>query len=96
MTTRSCWAIWVFVLSLLLAGCSGLTIGPVVEKRLLVVRAGTPIEVTDQVRVHGRPLAGSSEADIVEMDIGGWIVMPPDHWEAVKRTLEKAREKEGK
>jgi len=32
-------------------------------------------------------LDGSGAA--VEQDIGGWVVMPNDHWESVKRNLEK-------
>ena len=91
MTTRSFWVSLVSVLVLLLAGCSGLTIGPTVEKRLIVVKAGAPLQVTDQVNVHGRLLTADEKSDIIEVDIGGWVVMHPDHWEAVKRTVENAR-----
>jgi hypothetical protein len=27
--------------------------------------------------------------DAVKQDVGGWVMMPVDHWEAIKRNLEK-------
>jgi hypothetical protein len=29
-----------------------------------------------------------SEA-MISQDVGGWVAMPPEHWDAVKRQLEK-------
>jgi len=26
---------------------------------------------------------------VVELHIGGWVAMPPDHWDIVKKQLEK-------
>ncbi|MCY3019528.1 MAG: hypothetical protein NTW87_10940 [Planctomycetota bacterium] len=45
------------------------------------------MQVLENTTVKGRVLDGSGDA--VEQDIGGWVVMPSDHWEAVKRNLEK-------
>jgi hypothetical protein len=73
----SCW------LSL---GC-GLTLGPTVETRYVVIHPGRPLEVLENQTIDGRVLDGSGEA--VKQDIGGWVAMPADHWEAVKRRLEK-------
>lgn len=48
---------------------------------------GRPMQVLENTKVKGRVLDGSGDA--VEQDIGGWIMQPPDHWEAVKRNLER-------
>ena len=45
------------------------------------------MQVLENTKVEGRVLDGSG--DTVQQDIGGWVVMPSDHWEAVKRNLEK-------
>jgi len=44
------------------------------------------MQILENKAVRGRVLDGGGDA--VEQDIGGWITMPPDHWDAVKRKLE--------
>lgn len=83
---KSVFAIWVCSL---LAGCSGLTLGPTVERQVIVVRAGTAIEVLDSVEVEARVL--TEEGAVFQQNIGGWIAMHPDHWEAVKREITRLR-----
>lgn len=77
------------------SGCAGLMLGPVVERRVIIVRAGVPIEITDQIKVHGHVLKeDGTSTDIVEVDIGGWVAMHPDHWEALKREVRRLRGRE--
>jgi hypothetical protein len=81
----------------LLVGCSGFAIGPTIERKAIIVRAGTGIEILDQVTVKGHVLKDSTDDKVesFEQDIGGWIAMHPDHWEAVKREINRLRVKVG-
>jgi len=47
------------------------------------------MQVLENAKVKGRAIDGSGDA--VEQDMGGWIAMPSDHWESVKRNLEGAK-----
>lgn len=76
------------VLLLLLNGC-GLTLGPVIERKTIIVRAGTAIECLEQIEVKAHTLKRPKE--VFQQDIGGWIIMHPDHWEALKREIERLR-----
>lgn len=67
------------------SGCD-LTLGPKTKTVYVVVFPGKPLEVVEPATVKGRLLDGSGDA--VVQDVGGWILMPPEHWEAVKRALE--------
>ena len=69
------------------SGCSGLSLGPQTKTEYIVMHPGRPMQVLENATVKGRVLDGSGDA--VKQDIGGWIMQPPDHWEAVKRNLEK-------
>jgi len=57
---------------------SGCTIGPRVETRWVILTPGLPARVMEHVRVQTTTLNGEEHA---EQDIGGWVVMPPEHWE---------------
>ena len=76
------------LLLLLLCGC-GLTLGPTVKTEYVIVHPGKPLEVLENATVKGKVLDGT--ADPVRQDIGGWVVMPQDHWNAVKRRLEAGK-----
>lgn len=93
-TIQSACAILACSLLAFLAGCSsGLTFGPTIERRAIVVRAGTGVEILTQVEVEARVLPESSpenravKSDIFKQDVGGWIALHPDHWESVKREV---------
>lgn len=64
-----------------LAGCS---IGPTTEVRYLLVHPGQPIKVLESATLQGEQLDGGG---LGKFDVGGWVAMPPDHWEAVRRIL---------
>lgn len=66
------------------SGCKSLTIGPTTEREFIIVHSGQPIRVLENVSVTGQRLDGAGPATV---DIGGWIVMSPDHWDAVKRKM---------
>lgn len=83
---RNVWAI----LACSLLGCS-LTLGPTVEKKAIIVRAGTAIECVEQVEVQARLLKGDGKTDLFHQDVGGWIMMHPDHWESLKREILRLR-----
>ncbi len=73
-------------LSVMQTGC---TIGPTVETRYVAIKPGQPIRILENRTVRGDRL---DNAGVAEFDIGGWIAMPPEHWEAVKRSLEKGNQ----
>lgn len=91
MTARS-WRIWGCSLALALAGCSGLTLGPRVETRVVVIRAGTAVEILENHTLHARVLNAETT---FQQDVGGWIAMHPDHWEALKREVQRLRQQLG-
>jgi hypothetical protein len=69
-----------------LSGC-GVTVGPRVETQVVILRPGNPVRILENRRMKSQALTGSEE--ILSQDVGGWVSMPPEHWEAVKRQLEK-------
>lgn len=75
------------------SGCSGLTIGPTIERKVIIVKSGTGIEVLDQVTVKARLLQNGRLH--FKQDIGGWVAMHPDHWESVKKEIIRLRKKAG-
>lgn len=90
-TMLNAFAILVFSVLPFVAGCGGLTLGPVIEKKAIIVRAGTGIEIVEQTAVEARVLNPDGPSDLFEQDIGGWIALHPDHWQAVKNEVENLR-----
>lgn len=62
---------------LLISAC---TIGPRVESRFVILKPGQPGTILENVTVPMSSLNGSEHS---EQDIGGWVAMPPEHWNAV-------------
>lgn len=86
MWTRA--KISILVLSILTPIClmsSACTLGPRVRTETIVIRPGRPLLVTENVTVTGQ-VVGSDQ--IVKQDIGGWMAMPQEHFEALKRAVE--------
>lgn len=75
--------------SLLSSGCAEVRIGPQTETRYTMVHAGKPMQALENQQIKGRVLGGSG--DPVEQDVGGWVMMPSDHWDAVERKLETVK-----
>jgi len=73
----SCWQI------------SGCTIGPRVKSEFVIVRPGHPCEILENKTVRARRL---NDQSIVRQDVGGWVAMPAEHWEAIVRALTRAQQ----
>ena len=58
------------------------TLGPRVRTEVVLVTPGRPLQVTQNVTVKGQIL-GTDQP--VKQDIGGWIAMPRDHFDALMR-----------
>jgi len=84
------------LLALLACGCN-LTLGPRVEKRLVVLAPGVPVEILENRALECRVLTQveAGEVDFFQQDVGGWVAMPPAHWQAVKAEIERLRAKAG-
>ena len=52
----------------------------------MIARAGKPFLATENKRIKGKTLDGNED---IEQDVGGKVFMDIEHWEAVKRQLEK-------
>ena len=75
--TLSCLASW---------GC-GLSLGPQVKTQYVIVEPGRPVEILQSAKVSARQLGDDGAA--VQQDVGGWVAMPKEHFEALKRAIEK-------
>lgn len=77
------------LLALCAAGCD-LTLGPKVETRYVIVQPGLPVEILENERLRCRVLKDNGGATVTQ-DVGGWVAMPPKHWQAVKAEVERLR-----
>lgn len=71
---------------LLTSGCGGITLGPKAETQVVIVRPGDPVQLLSNRTMKGRSLKTEK---VVDVDVGGWIAMPREHFEALQRALEK-------
>ena len=81
------------ILILSFSGC-GLTLGPVVKTRYVIVKSGLPIEVLENRKVICR-IIKDEKGDPVVQDIGGWIMMHPDHWKSLKAEVKRMKKELG-
>lgn len=84
-------------MAFLLSGC-WVQFGPVVKNELLIIKAGVPVEILKNVTVRGRTLGVDSkdgQYKEVDQDVGGWVTMPPEHWEMIQADLKRLRLKCG-
>ena len=70
-------------------GCSGISMGPQVRTEYVILHPGRPMQVLENTKIRGRVIDGSGDA--VEQEIGGWVVMPNSHFEAMKRSFEQGK-----
>lgn len=68
------------------SGCD-VTLGPKTKTEYHVVHAGKPFQALDNKTLKGKTLEGTGDA--VEQNVDGWVFMPPDHWDLIKRMLDK-------
>lgn len=88
--TRSAWTTWACSAALLLlSGCAELTIGPRVEKKAIIVKAGVPVEILQNKTLPCRVLTDADgEYDEWQQDVGGWVAFHPDHWKSLKASVD--------
>ena len=74
------------------AGGCGLTIGPVVENKAIIVKPGVPIEILEGKKIKCHVMTEKDgEINVFKQDVGGWIAIPPEHWESLKKELAVAK-----
>jgi len=66
----------------------GCTIGPKVLDRYTFIYPGKPLQILSNSTVTGRRLDG--QGGVTKQRIGGWVCMPPEHWEYIQKQLEDA------
>lgn len=84
--------------SLILLGCGGcnLTLGPQASVTTVIVEEGAPIECLENRKVKACLFDGADgDTQTFKQEIGGWVMMPPKHWKAVKEELIRLRRKCG-
>lgn len=89
MRSRHLCLLLTVIACLTISGCAEVTVGPRTEIHYVIVKAGQPIRILDNVKVHGERLDG---AGMTEIDLGGWIAMPPEHWDVIKALLPKPKD----
>jgi hypothetical protein len=77
----SCWMI---------SGCqfTPVQIGPQEKETITILHPGRPIKILRNCTVDARPLK-DEQAKPAKVDVGGWIAMPPDHWDAVTLSIQQ-------
>ena len=70
------------------SGC-GLSLGPQVKTRYVIVEPGKPVEILQQAKLSARQMGDDGAA--VFQDVGGWVAMPKSHFDALKRAAEEKR-----
>ena len=73
---------------LILSGC-GLSIGPKTKTEYIIARPGHPAQVVEQKTIL--TILPENASQPVSQDVGGWIVMPREHYEALMKALDKTK-----
>jgi hypothetical protein len=63
----------------------------VIVEKYIIMHSGIPIEVLENTEVQGKALNNSSGCST--WDIGGWIAMPPEHWNDLNEVIGKLKMK---
>jgi hypothetical protein len=64
------------------SGCD-VTLGPKTRQVYTIVHPGRPLQIVKNQVVTGRILEGGGTEAPVLQDVGGWIVMPEEHFRAL-------------
>jgi hypothetical protein len=68
-----------------------LTLGPKTKQVYTIVYPGRPLQVLENQTVTGRLLEDAGDGAPVRQDVGGWVAMPVEHFEALKRAAGMSR-----
>ena len=88
--TRKILALLVTMSCLLISGC-GLTLGPQTKTTYVIVPVGKPIMVLENVTVTARLVDAPPDSAPIKQAIGGWYVLPPDHFNALVKAAQSAK-----
>lgn len=81
-------------LLLLMLSCfliSACTLGPRTRTEYVIVGVGKPIVIVGNVTALGKRLDTAEESAPVKQNISGWVAMPMEHFEALKRAAMKGQ-----
>ena len=70
-------------------GCD-ITVGPKTKTKIVMVKPGLPIRIVQNAKVLGKPLR-ADDIEPIRIDVGGWVCMPEEHWQALKRSIDEAK-----
>ncbi len=71
----------------LLNGC-GISVGPQVQREIVFVHPGAPCRIAEDVEVEVTVKKPDGTSARQRQNIGGWMTLPPDVYDAVKAALE--------
>ena len=69
----------------MILGCA-VSVGPQVKTEVVIVHPGNPVLIIENRKLKAQELKSGL---IVEIDVGGFIAMPQEHWKAVKKILDE-------
>jgi len=72
-----------FAMLLTLTSCRG------ERTRVVLIREGTPVQCLENRRVKARALG---QQEIIEREVGGWIMIPPKRWKLIENKLQESLE----
>ena len=81
--------IFALMMTLCLPSC-GVNLGPQTKTEWIIAHPGKPGKVLENKKVTVKP-EGASQP--IQQDIGGWEVMPRDHFDALMRAVDGAKPK---
>lgn len=81
--------IFALMMTLCLTSC-GVNLGPQTKTEWIIAHPGKPGKVLENKKVTVKP-EGASQP--IQQDIGGWEVMPRDHFDALMRAVDGAKPK---
>lgn len=81
----------VAALCLLALPSCDLTLGPKTKQVYTIVYPGRPLQVLENQVIVGRLLEGAGDGAPIKQDVGGWVVMPVEHFESLKRAAGMSR-----
>ena len=61
-------------------------VGPTIEQNYVFVHPGRPVKVAENKKVT---VLYEGQKEPVLLDVGGWFVMPADHWPEVQKAVVK-------
>lgn len=75
------------------SGCQNMVrIGPQEKETITVLHPGRPVRILRNVALEARPL-NDEDGTPANVDVGGWVAMPPDHWKEVTASIQRLNDR---